>query len=204
MDGAKKDAVVNYYLNKLNIPPTQLNPKEREFLESLTEKYKLQDIIEAINLLEKRPKSLKFLEKELNKNIKELSLIRHKTKEIENNFHVQLTENKEIQKPEPTKASNSKSSLPNRWSIVFNKYNIPEDLVNFSKLEMLNDYLKNVYLSDLLADYILNNLPSEKLNKYIKKAEKHFSTINLTESEKEEAYKIYIKYLIKKDLKILF
>jgi hypothetical protein len=201
MDESKKDAVINHYINKFNILPTQLNPKEREFLESLTEKYELQDIIEAINLLDKRPKSLKNLEKELIKHLKDLSLVKHK--EIENNLQTKLQENKETPKPK-AKVLNSKSSLPEKWSLLFDKYSIPESIVNFSKLEMLNDYLKNVYLSDLVADYLLKNLPSEKLSKYIKKAEKHFSKINLIESEKEEAYKIYIKYLIKKDLKILF
>jgi len=201
MDDSKKDAVINHYLNKFNILPTQLNPKEREFLESLTEKYELLDIIGAINLLDKRPKSLKNLEKELIKHLKDLSLVKHK--EIENNLQAKPQENKETPKPK-AKVFNSKSSLPEKWSLLFDKYSIPESIVNISKLEMLNDYLKNVYLSDLVADYLLKNLPSEKLSKYIKKAEKHFLSINLTESEKEEAYKIYIKYLIKKDLKILF
>jgi len=202
MDESKKDAVINYYLNKFNILTTQLNPKEREFLESLTEKHELQDIIEAINLLDKRPKSLKTLEKELIKHLKDLSLVKYK--EIENNLQTKPQENKETLKSK-AKVLNSKSSLPEKWSLLFDKYSIPESIVNISKLEMLNnDYLKNVYLSDLVADYLLKNLPSEKLSKYIKKTEKHFSKINLTESEKEEAYKIYIKYLIKKDLKILF
>jgi len=99
MDDSKKDTVVNHYLNKFNILSTQLNPKEREFLESLTEKYELQDIIEAINLLDKRPKSLKTLEKELIKHLKDLSLVKHK--EIENNLQTSHKKIKKLQNLKP-------------------------------------------------------------------------------------------------------
>jgi hypothetical protein len=62
--------------------------------------------------------------------------------------------------------------------------------------------MKSFYLSDIIAEYLYSNLPKEKLSQYNKIANEHFSKMKLSEREKPEAYKIYIKMLIKKELGI--
>lgn len=195
MEDHKKDTVINYYLNKFSLNPINLNPKEREFLEKVSQQYEVQDIMEAINLIEKRPKNVKKLEKELIENLNKLSQIKYENINKKEKIS-EINELPKIQK------SNTKFNLPKTWDSIFEKENIPKGIVDLKIYQILDDYLKNVYLSNVIADYLFKKLPEEKLKEYKEIAKKHVYTLNLNGEEKKEALEIYIKYLIKKDYKI--
>jgi hypothetical protein len=183
--------IKNYYANKFSVMVAQLNPKEIVALDNLSQKYSYEELAKAIDSLSFRPKPT-----QLESTLTELLSKKHKNQEEPKK--VEKVEKKvEEQKPQRTSVN-----IPDAYKQIFIKYNIPKNIIDFDILSSLDRYLKTVYLSDLIAEYLYSNLPKEKLSQYNKIANEHFSKMKLSEREKPEAYKIYIKMLIKKELGI--
>jgi hypothetical protein len=108
----------------------------------------------------------------------------------------------ELLKSLNTKQRLTFNDIPDIYKRIFTQYNISTNLIDYNLLSSLDKYLKTVYLSDLIAEHLYHKLPKEKLSQYNKIANQHFSNMTLSEREKEEACKIYIKHLIKKKLGI--
>ncbi|MBX0312803.1 MAG: hypothetical protein JHC31_13730 [Sulfurihydrogenibium sp.] len=189
--------IANYYASKFNTIKTKLNPKETEALEELSQKYSYEELIKAIDNLPYRPKPTELKEKIIqvlnNKNTKQQQEKQQEKKE---------EEKEEKQKPQRLTPDDILNRIPENYKQIFIQYKIPKKLIDVNLFLSLDKYLKNVYLSDIIAEYIYNKLPKEKLAQYNKKAEKHLSKTKISEKEKEEARKIYTKLLIKKDLGI--
>jgi hypothetical protein len=178
------DDIIDYYTSKFNTIRIKLNPKETEALNKLSQKYSYEELSKAIDNLSYRPKPMQ-LESVI---IEALN---------DKNKHKNQEEPKKVEEKKPITAD-----IPNAYKQIFIKYNIPKNIIDFNLLQSLDRYLKTVYLSDLIAEYLYSKLPKEKLSQYSKIANQHFAKMELSEREKEEAYKIYIKYLIKKELGI--
>lgn len=172
--------IIDYYASKFNTVRMKLNPKETEALNKLSQKYSFEELSKAIDNLSYRPKPIQ-IESILTE------LLNRKNQE----------ESKKVEEKKPITAD-----IPDIYKQIFIKYNIPKSLIDFKILQSLDRYLKTVYLSDIIAEYLYSKLPKEKLLQYSKIANQYFSKMELSEREKEEAYKIYIKHLIKKELGI--
>jgi DNA-binding CsgD family transcriptional regulator len=186
--------IKNYYANKFNIMTAQLNPKETEALNKLSQKYSFEELSKAIDSLSYRPKPTQ-LESTL------IELLSKKTQEQK-----QKGETSDVKRETSEHKTLTFDDIPYIYKRIFTQYNIPKNLIDFNLLSSLDKYLKTVYLSDLIAEHLYERLTSdverETLEKYTKIANRHFAKMTLSQREKEEAYKIYIKSLIKKELGI--
>lgn len=187
-------SVVDYYANNFGTIRTKLNQKEIETLNELSQKYSHEELIRAINKLRYRPKPAQ-LEKVIIQALNGKNNYKQQEEEQEK-------ETEKWQKPQQLTSNDIPNNIPNNYKKIFIQYNIPKNLIDTYLFSSLDEYLKKIYLADIIAEYIYSKLPKEKLSKYNKKASKHFSKIKLSEREKEKAYKSYIKLLIKKDLGI--
>lgn len=204
------EEIIKHYIKKFGIMPTHLNGKEREVLKNLSEMFSTQDLLKAIDQLERKPFNADALAKQLMINLNNLNTkpkkeekvekkVEKKTEErLEEKVEKNTEEKEQKRKPQPINFNN----IPDNYKQIFTKYNIPIDIIDFNTLSSLDKYMKSFYLSDLIAEYLYANLSQEKLQQYNKIANEHFSKMKLTEREKPEAYKIYIKMLIKKELGI--
>lgn len=186
-------SVIDYYASKFGTVRTKLNQKEIETLNKLSQKHSHEDLVKAIDNLPYRPKPTQ-LEKMIIQILNTKS--NHKQQEEERQ------QQEEEQRYQQLSYSEIPNNIPHNYKKILIQYNIPKNLININTLSFLNEYLKNIYLSEVIAEHIYSKLPKEKLARYNKKATKHFSKMKLSEREKEEAYKIYIKRLIKKELGI--
>jgi hypothetical protein len=175
--------IVDYYASKFNTVRTSLNPREIESLNKLSQTYPFEELSKAIDSLSYRPKPT----------------------QIESVIIKMLSDHGK-QKRETSDVKRETSDIPDIYKRIFTHYNIPKNLIDFNLLSSLDKYLKTVYLSDLIAEHLYERLTSdverETLEKYTKIANQHFAKMTLSQREKEEAYKIYIKSLIKKELGI--
>jgi hypothetical protein len=156
-------------------------------LKNLSEKFPTQDILKAIDSLERKPTNADALSRQLMTILSNLNASKRKEEKTE----------EKVEKKEPITFD-----IPDNYKEIFTKYNIPINIIDFNTLSTLDKYMKSFYLSDTIAEYLYTNLSQEKLQQYTKMANKHFSKMKLTEREKPKAYKIYIKLLIKKELGI--
>jgi hypothetical protein len=193
--------LADYYAKKFGVSRTQLNPQETKALEELSQKYSYEELTKAIDNLPYRPKPAELRGKIIqllnNKNAKQ-----QEEKQQEKQKEKKEEEKEEKQKPQRLTPDDILNRIPENYRQIFIQYKIPKKLIDVNLFLSLDKYLKNVYLSDIIAEYIYSKLPEEKLAKYNKEAKKHLSKIKLSEKEKEEARKIYIKLLIKKELGI--
>jgi hypothetical protein len=191
--------VVKYYVKKFNITPIQLNEREQNVLEKLSNMFPTQDLLKAIDQLDRKPFNADALSRQLMTILSNLNAKPKKSEEkSEEKVEKKIEEAEQKRKPQRLTLNN----IPDNYKEIFTKYNIPTNLIDHNLLSSLDKYLKTVYLSDLIAEYLYTNLPQEKSQQYTKIANQHFSKMTLSEKEKEEAYKIYIKMLIKKELGI--
>ena len=191
--------VVKYYVKKFNITPIQLNEREQNVLEKLSNMFPTQDLLKAIDQLDRKPFNADALSRQLMTILSNLNAKPKKEEEkVEKKVEEKIEEAEQKRKPQRL----TFDDIPDIYKHIFTKYNIPTNLIDYNLLSSLDKYLKTVYLSDLIAEYLYTNLPQEKSQQYTKIANQHFSKMTLSEKEKEEAYKIYIKMLIKKELGI--
>jgi hypothetical protein len=59
------EEIINYYTKKFGIMPTHLNGKEREVLKNLSEMFPTQDLLKAIDRLDRRPFNADALSRQL-------------------------------------------------------------------------------------------------------------------------------------------
>jgi hypothetical protein len=206
--------VIKYYVKKFNITPIQLNEREQNVLENLSKMFPTQDLLKAIDSLERKPFNADALARQLMTILSNLNAKPNKTEEKEEakteEKPTEEAEEKSEEKVDKKIEKNQKrkpqritfDNIPDNYKEIFTKYNIPTNIIDFNTLSSLDKYMKTFYLSDMIAEYLYSNLSQEKLAQYTKIADKHFSKMKLSKKEKPEAYKIYIKYLIKKELGI--
>lgn len=193
MANTEEDELLNYYCKKFNIPNIKLNPTEIETLKKLAKIYPIDDLKQAINLIEKLPTQKKSLEKILIENLKELKLIKNIEIKKDNDFPIQVKENKDYD-----------HIFDDYWKKIFEKNKIPYNILDLSKIKNLNKTLKNIYIANTVAEYIFKNLSKEEKEEILKKAEKHIKKFYLKEKEKEEVLRISIINIIKRKYNINF
>lgn len=145
--------IKNYYANKFSVMVAQLNPKEIVALDNLSQKYSYEELTKAIDSLSFRPKPT-----QLESTLTELLSKKHKNQEESKKSEKveKESEQKIEQKPQRTDSVN----IPDIYKQIFIKYNIPKNIIDFKLLSSLDRYLKTVYLSDIIAEYLYSNLPT--------------------------------------------
>ncbi|MBX0313267.1 MAG: hypothetical protein JHC31_16140, partial [Sulfurihydrogenibium sp.] len=204
------EEIINHYAKKFNIMPIQMSEKEREVLKKFSNIFSTQDLLKAIDQLDRRPFNADALSRQLMTILSNLNAKPKKKEEVEEKEEKKAEERLEEKSEKNAEEKNQKrkpqrltfNNIPDNYKEIFTKYNIPIDIIDFNTLSSLDKYMKSFYLSDMIAEYLYTNLPQEKLSQYNKIANEHFSKMKLSEREKPEAYKIYIKMLIKKELGI--
>ncbi len=197
MANTEEDKLLDYYCKKLNISNIKLNPKEIEILKELSKIYPIEDLKQAINLMDNRPTRKTSLKDILIKNLKELKLI----KDIE----IKKEEKKDIDISEKnSEIKNFNYLLEDHWKNFFEKNKIPYNIIDVSKIKNLNQNLKNIFIANKVAEYIFTHLSEKEKEEILKKAEKHINKLHIKEEEKNEAIKMIMLYIIKRKYNINF
>ncbi|WP_297889040.1 hypothetical protein [Sulfurihydrogenibium sp.] len=190
MEDPKYIEIANLYVNIVGKSIINLSQNESDILESFIKDYGYEKTKEILTLFHER------YEKEKPK--KPISLLVKLAQQITDNEKDLSNKEKSLQPEEPVSTFPTEDDV----NVIVRKYNLNPDK---NILNILDESLKNFYLSELIFLKIWKNLTKEEKKLYTKKALSFVKTLNISDKQKQkEALKYRIKYLIKKDFNILF
>lgn len=190
--------VLEHYITVFKADKAGIPPVISRFFEEVLGKYKLEDVLEAINLTYDEFKNKRKLHP--------LDI----TKKIEENL--EIITNIELgigKKPEETNQSKEVKDVNTDmleeikplkvWKNPFEKNNTPKNLIDKNELKTLPEGLADFYISAKLTEHTYNKLSveeKEKINLYVKQKIKRLKITS--KEEKEEAEQLLTRYFTKR------
>lgn len=192
--------ILEHYISTFNLEHASIPPAILNYFNVISEKYYLEDILQAINLSfedlkkKKRAHPTEVI-RTIQKNLDTIANIQHhlnppKEQEIKSE---NIEEEKKI-----TSNKADESHHTGNWKRFFEENDIPKDLINKKELEKIPVDLRDFYISAIVCDYLYSILPEKEREQINNLVEKKIKKLNISQKEKEKVKHLLVRHFTKK------